>query len=73
MANLADVAQQLKNSTDTTQPEAREKKLRPELEGIIDRVLVPILVARYISQLKEGKRPGATGAGAGSNATSPKP
>jgi hypothetical protein len=74
MANLDGVAQQLENPDEiTTQPEAKEKKLRPELEGFIDRVLVPILVARYIRQLKEGKLPGATGAGAESKTTLPKP
>ncbi|MGA8492645.1 MAG: hypothetical protein WB711_19640 [Terriglobales bacterium] len=34
-----------------------DKKLSPELEGFIDRVLVPCLVKRYIRQLKEGKQP----------------
>jgi len=64
----------LKNPAEsTTQPAAREKKLRPELEGIIDRVLVPILVARYIRQLKEGKRPGTAGAGAEPKTALPKP
>ena len=63
----------MKNPAESkTQPEAREKKLRPELEGIIDRVLVPILVARYIRQLKEGKRPGITGAGAEPKTALPK-
>jgi len=41
----------------TTQAKAGDKKLSPELEGFIDRVLVPCLVKRYIRQLKEGKQP----------------
>lgn len=30
----------------------RKKQMRPELEHLIDRVLVPILVARYLNKLK---------------------
>jgi hypothetical protein len=57
----------------TTQSEAADNKLSPELEGLIDRVLVPCLVKRYIRQLKEGKRPSATGAGAEPKTALPKP
>jgi hypothetical protein len=45
----------------TTQPEAGGKKLSPELEGFIGRVLVPCLVRRYMRQLARGK---ATNVGA---------
>lgn len=35
-------------------PRRRTKKMmRPELEHLIDRVLVPILVARYLNRLKQ--------------------
>lgn len=57
----------------TTQPEAGDKKLSPELEGFIDRVLVPCLVKRYMRQLQEGKRPGTTGAAAEPKTTVPEP
>jgi hypothetical protein len=64
----------LQNPTEsTTQPEAGDKKLSRELEGLIDRVLVPCLVKRYIRQLKEGKRPNAKGAGAEPKAALPRP
>ena len=64
----------LQNPTEsTTQPEAGDKKLNRELEGLIDRVLVPCLVKRYMRQLQEGKRPSATGAGAEPKAALPKP
>jgi len=31
--------------------------MRPEVEGFLERVVVPALVNRYIKQLKEGKNP----------------
>jgi hypothetical protein len=59
--SLAGVVGQLRKEQNpaesTTQPEAGHKKLNPELERFIDRVLVPCLVKRHIRQLKEGKQP----------------
>jgi len=35
-----------------TPRQGAKKKMRPELEHLIDRVLVPILVERYVNRLK---------------------
>lgn len=59
--SLAGVVGQLRKEQNpaesTPQPKAGDQKLSLELEGFIDRVLVPCLVKRYIRQLKEGKQP----------------
>jgi len=44
--------------------EAGPRKVRPEVEGFLERVVVPALVNRYIKQLKEGKNPLANGSAA---------
>jgi len=45
--------------------DADARKVRPEVEGFVERVVVPALVNRYIKKLKEGKNPLTTGSGAG--------
>ena len=37
------------------------RKVCPELERFIERVVVPALVKRYIRELQQGKRPNTTG------------
>ena len=44
---------------------ASTRKLRPEVERFLERVVVPALVNRYIKELKEGKDPLTTGSVAG--------
>ena len=41
--------------------DANTRKLRPEVERFLERVVVPALVNRYIKELKEGKNPLTTG------------
>jgi DNA polymerase elongation subunit (family B) len=49
------------------------RKVRPEVEGFIDRGLVPALVKRYILELKQGKRPNTRGSVGGSKTISQNP
>jgi len=45
-----------------SKPEAGvPRKVRPEVQGFIERVVVPALVKQYIRELQEGKRPNTTG------------
>jgi hypothetical protein len=37
------------------------RKVCPEVQRFIERVVVPALVKRYIRELQEGKRPNTTG------------
>jgi len=39
----------------TRKADANTRKLRPEVEHFLERVVVPALVNRYIKELKEGK------------------
>src|SRR5271166_5200400 len=49
----------------TPKAETNTRKLRPEVERFLERVVVPALVNRYIKELKEGKNPFTTGSAAG--------
>lgn len=44
--------------------DAGARKVRPEVEGFIERVVAPALVNRYIRELKEGKNPLTKGSAA---------
>jgi hypothetical protein len=41
--------------------ETNARKVSPEVEGFIERVVVPALVKRYIRELQQGKQPNTTG------------
>jgi len=41
--------------------ETNARKVSPEVEGFIERVVVPALVKRYIRELQQGKQPTPTG------------
>ena len=45
----------------TPKADTTTRKLRPEVERFLERVVVPALVKRYIKELKEGKNPLTTG------------
>lgn len=49
----------------TPKADTNTRKLRPEVERFLERVVVPALVNRYIKELKEGKNPLTTGSAAG--------
>jgi hypothetical protein len=49
----------------TPKADTNRRKLRPEVERSLERVVVPALVNRYIKKLKEGKNPLTTGSAAG--------
>jgi hypothetical protein len=44
--------------------DAGVRKMRPEVERFLERVVVPALANRYIKELKEGKNPLTTGSAA---------
>jgi hypothetical protein len=41
--------------------ETNARKVSPEVQGFIQRVVVPALVKRYVRELQEGKRPATAG------------
>ena len=49
----------------TPKADTNTRKLRPEVERFLERVVVPALVNRYIKELKEGKNPLTKGSAAG--------
>jgi len=53
----------------TPKADTTTRKLRPEVERFLERVVVPALVKRYIKELKEGKNPLTTGSVAEANAS----
>ena len=53
----------------TPKADTNTRKLRPEVERFLERVVVPALVNRYIKELKEGKNPLTTGSVAGPKAS----
>jgi hypothetical protein len=58
-----------------SKPKANNKarKVRPEVEGFIGRVLVPALVKRYMLELKQGMRANTTGSVGGAKTISQNP
>jgi hypothetical protein len=45
----------------TPKADTNTRKLRPEVERFLERVVVPALVKRYIRELQQGKQPNTTG------------
>jgi hypothetical protein len=51
----------MENHAESKPKAGAARKVSPEVQGFIERVIVPALVKRYIRELQQGKQPNTTG------------